>query len=852
LLSDLTSVDPHTYGYRVKSYDGIDAGDGRFEYGHCYSTVSTWTAVDTAFQFENGGGLQIIGSKIGGGPVGLNIPWLQFSDVVIDHCSFEAIGKIAINIVVQPGLSLGNFHITKNQMITSTGGLYAIVLDATAAGSNIQNGIIDGNIIQGPAAAADTGILIKGNVSNVIVGRNHTFTNIATPVYSSSTGTPKPIIDIPPQVQAVTEAATMNVDLHKGTYITMSLTANTDILNIINSGPGVEFTMQIGTNSTTNNLVCGSGSFNYTGTNAFNVGLTPSATNIVHCTMVDNTHYIVNSVQHQWSAGSVAFANGAVTGDALFNYQQTTQRLGIGVASPLYAFHQIRGDAVSGFADQTNAWTKTFNNNGDLTNTNVMRLLSSGGTVASPISANVGQMNAYEFGYRDSAGNYRVSAGLFSRAEAIPSNTNGTMPTKVGIATYNVAQALTLRENPFVTGNVRDVWFSNGQHVSGILIPSDTVAQGNFTQTIRGSTWLGDDSVFIPNIPQNVLDTTATKLMVRDGSGRTYWTNWPTFGSSPGGSNTQIQFNNSGSFGGSANLTWASNILTATGMAITTLVNANANDSVVMWNPSTKQLEMRSATLNLYAANGATLTATDTINAFTGALNQISAVAGAGFPLSLGTSGSNLGQFNIYSPSIFLRGSTSFAGGNPTNANLTVGDEGMLYLLPNISANRTITLPSVSNYFCRILVFANNNTTTAFNWSFSSSVANPGGSPITTLQNGATYILQSHGSNGWTIISKSDGAMAPIETGVATFNLGVTSQIAYDYVFTGSTTTWTLPDRAGSIGKRIYIKNAGSGNITLNTAGSDLIYDTSSGSSITIAPGASRIIVASASSWYVE
>ena len=40
-------------------------------------------------------------------------------------------------------------------------------------------------------------------------------------------------------------------------------------------------------------------------------------------------------------------------------------------------------------------------------------------------------------------------------------------------------------------------------------------------------------------------------------------------GGTPGGSNTQVQFNNSGAFGGSSGLTWASNVLTATGLTVT-------------------------------------------------------------------------------------------------------------------------------------------------------------------------------------------------------------------------------------------------------------------------------------------
>jgi len=48
-------------------------------------------------------------------------------------------------------------------------------------------------------------------------------------------------------------------------------------------------------------------------------------------------------------------------------------------------------------------------------------------------------------------------------------------------------------------------------------------------------------------------------------------------GGSPGGSNTQIQFNNSGAFGGSANLTWDGSTLTATGSATSIISGTTTN-----------------------------------------------------------------------------------------------------------------------------------------------------------------------------------------------------------------------------------------------------------------------------------
>ena len=63
------------------------------------------------------------------------------------------------------------------------------------------------------------------------------------------------------------------------------------------------------------------------------------------------------------------------------------------------------------------------------------------------------------------------------------------------------------------------------------------------------------------------------------------------------------------------------------------------------------------------------------------------------------------------------------------------------------------------------------------------------------------------------------------------------------YVFTGTTTTWTLPTIAGNTNRVFYIKNRGSGAITLNTnAGGNEIYTTSAVNTITINAGESELL----------
>jgi len=60
-------------------------------------------------------------------------------------------------------------------------------------------------------------------------------------------------------------------------------------------------------------------------------------------------------------------------------------------------------------------------------------------------------------------------------------------------------------------------------------------------------------------------------------------------------------------------------------------------------------------------------------------------------------------------------------------------------------------------------------------------------------------------------------------------------------VFTGTTSTWTLPAVSSTLLGRqnaIWIKNRGTGSITLNSDTGSTLYTTSAQSTITIAAGA--------------
>lgn len=84
----------------------------------------------------------------------------------------------------------------------------------------------------------------------------------------------------------------------------------------------------------------------------------------------------------------------------------------------------------------------------------------------------------------------------------------------------------------------------------------------------------------------------------------------------------------------------------------------------------------------------------------------------------------------------------------------------------------------------------------------------------------------------------------PASTEVFVTSSSLTLFVGGAYVFTGTSVTWTLPAVNGTSGRIYYIKNRGSGNITLNAdSGSNEIYDSAPTNTITITPGNSARLV---------
>lgn len=95
---------------------------------------------------------------------------------------------------------------------------------------------------------------------------------------------------------------------------------------------------------------------------------------------------------------------------------------------------------------------------------------------------------------------------------------------------------------------------------------------------------------------------------------------------------------------------------------------------------------------------------------------------------------------------------------------------------------------------------------------------------------------------GYTIESVTTSAAATL-----------TLSTSENYIFTGTTTTWTIPAVSGTTGRIYKLKNRGSGNVTINTtASANELYTTAAANTYSLTPGSAIILVSDGSFWNVE
>lgn len=238
------------------------------------------------------------------------------------------------------------------------------------------------------------------------------------------------------------------------------------------------------------------------------------------------------------------------------------------------------------------------------------------------------------------------------------------------------------------------------------------------------------------------------------------------------GNRGMISINGAWDIGGTVDVTTAIlNVTSTTKGAIPMPIMTTTNEGAItspaegLWvydnvlhNPAyfngTSWINMGTPTLQNVITAGSTLTGNNSITTGTGTFTVTSSSTSQSAIVLQATSGdivlstgSTTGTGLIFSSSLYLS--------NPgiLDANLVMSDGEPFFDLPaGITANRTITLPTGSSDNGR-LIYIHSPAISGFTWGFTTSVAYPDGTTITTLRQNTFYVLQSVG-NAWTIIGE--------------------------------------------------------------------------------------------------
>lgn len=405
--------------------------------------------------------------------------------------------------------------------------------------------------------------------------------------------------------------------------------------------------------------------------------------------------------------------------------------------------------------------------------------------------------------------------------------------------------------------------------ISGATNTLDLIMSGLRNGQLDGNkiTISANDSLVITGNPRTstVTDTTNYSILtINKTTGRvrpaTYWPTGSGGGStSPGGSDTYVQFNNSGSFGGTSKFTWTDGTAT---MAIGT------------------QSSTQSGTINL---GGTT----------TGAGNII----GGGGGLNLNTTGTGSAKIQIGGTDKFILTSSGaevvdalqmdqgfYTGTNPANATIAA------YLTYTRSTATSTRIEGANSTF-RVLFRGSGNMLgqasdyLANNFFATETVQKAG---TGTHEGAATVVINptavsndatgnAIGKAAGLIIAGDPAGFTTTKGSSALYNTGSmftqgavrwgtsstsSSTVTVDslnnhYVFTGSTSTFTMPSLSNTnyINSSFWVVNMGSGNLTVQGATGSVIVDigtTTASASVTLASGVSaQFFRIGTSSWKI-
>jgi hypothetical protein len=291
-------------------------------------------------------------------------------------------------------------------------------------------------------------------------------------------------------------------------------------------------------------------------------------------------------------------------------------------------------------------------------------------------------------------------------------------------------------------------------------------------------------------------DGTVGQSLVTNGSGTL---SWATAAGTPGGSTTQVQFNNAGVFGGSANLTFNGTTLTAAGFSGP--IGATGATTGAFTTLSASSTVSGTGFSTYLASPPAIGSSTANTGAFT-TLSASSTVSGTGFsnylasPPAIGSSAANTGAFTTLSASSTVSGT---------------GFSNYLASPPAIGSTAQNT-----GYFTGLRVYGSSSGYVGFQG------AAAAGSTTYTLPSAdgtAGYALVTHGSGtlSWSTVGGTPGGST---TQVQFNNAGVFAGSA-NLTFDGTTlTAANFTDSSLTSGRVTYASTGGnlvdSSNLTFN------------------------------------
>lgn len=267
-----------------------------------------------------------------------------------------------------------------------------------------------------------------------------------------------------------------------------------------------------------------------------------------------------------WSSAS------AITSDSTLYWDNTDKRLGIGTSSP--------GLPLDVVADAT-ALAQQWRENGAGTARVQMQIPSSFGQFGTSSNHSFALMtNGTQHLNVEATG--AVVVGSISVATAtLQSNAIGTgdialIANNAGSTTVDLARFQ-------IAGSNRFRFLNTGEAVLGLA--STAAGKLTFANSANGNTFTFQPGTTASNLTFTLptTDSTGTQCLSSNGSGVLGWSACSGGSGTPGGSDTQLQYNNAGSFGGISTLTTNGTIVTfaptvTTGTGATSGLNANANN----------------------------------------------------------------------------------------------------------------------------------------------------------------------------------------------------------------------------------------------------------------------------------